>query len=87
MDGYDDWNEEDDITEAKIFQVLKKRANATKVPGMDGIKSIYLQKIPEIMLKRITHIYNIYIRAGIFPDIWKKAILILIPKGERSKST
>lgn len=78
----DTWDEKYSITEAEIFNILKKRANANKVPEIDGIKSIFLKRIPEAMLKRLTYIYNIYIKAGVFSNIWKRAILILIPKGE-----
>lgn len=81
----EEWNEENSITEAEIFQIVKKRANANKAPGNDGIKSIFLKKIPEIMMKRLTYILNMYMKAGIFPSIWKTAILILIPKGNLNK--
>lgn len=77
----DNWDERYNITEAEVFSILR-RANTNKAPGSDGIKSIFFKKIPEVTLKKLTNIYNIYMRAGIFPGIWKRAILVLIPKGE-----
>jgi len=74
------WNENDSIDGKEIFNILRK-AKTNKAPGIDGIKAILLKKIPEIMLKKMTEVFNIYLKAGIFPDIWKNALLVLIPKG------
>lgn len=74
------WNENDSIDKEEICNILRK-AKINKAPGMDGIKAILLKKIPAIMLKKMTDVFNIYLEAGVFPDIWKKAILVLIPKG------
>lgn len=63
------WQEDNAISEAEIFQIIKKKASSNKAPGMDGIKSIFLKKIPEVMLKRLTSILNIYMKVGVFPAI------------------
>lgn len=77
----DSWDENDCVSEVEVYNILKK-AKANKAPGPDGIKSIFLKRVPEITIKRLTTIYNTYLKAGVFPEVWKRAILVLIPKGK-----
>ncbi|XP_025267626.1 uncharacterized protein LOC112639047 [Camponotus floridanus] len=74
------WSGNDSINESEILGILRK-AKTNKAPGIDGIKAILLRKIPKIMLKKMTEVFNICLEAGVFPDIRKKALLVLIPKG------
>lgn len=72
-----EWRREYDVSMSELCTAIKKGGNATKA-GNDGIKSIFLKKIPEILITRLNAIYNMYIRQGIFPAPWKKAILVLV---------
>lgn len=76
------WQEEYDVNIQEMYSILRKKSSANKAPGIDGIKSVFLRRIPKAFLKKLTSIYNMYIRKGEFPKIWKRSILILIPKGE-----
>lgn len=79
---YITWKDEYEVSIPELCNTFKKGANANKAPGIDGIKTIFLKKIPEILVKKLVTIYNIYIKSGVFPKLWKRAILVLIPKGE-----
>jgi len=54
---------------------------ANTAPGDDKIKALYLKKSPDAMVTRITECLNVCLREGRFPKIWKRAVLVLIPKG------
>jgi len=82
VDDDEIWREEYDVNIQELCNILRKKSSANKAPGIDGIKSVFLRRIPEAFLKKLTNIYNMYIRKGEFPKIWKRSILILIPKGE-----
>lgn len=80
---WEDWNDENLISSQEIGKIIKKRNKSitNKAPGIDGIKSLYIKKVPDIMISKITMCLNICLKEGIFPKVWKKALLILIPKG------
>lgn len=50
------------------------------------LKSTYIRKIPKTLMDRIRDVYNACLQDGVFPKTWKKAILILISKGELDMS-
>jgi len=81
-DEYSEWKDEYNVTLQEVCNVIKKGSSANKAPGIDEIKSIFLKKIPETFLVKLTTMYNTYLKDGLFPKNWKKAILIPIPKGE-----
>lgn len=79
---WEEWSEENSITEQEIFEVTRKRKGGNnKAPGMDGIKALYLKKIPDKMIQRTKIVFNLCLRQGIFPRCWKQAVLVMIPKG------
>jgi len=65
----EDWNEEHDITVQEVYNIVKKRSISNKAPGMDGIKSIFLKKIPDVLLIKMTDIFNMYLKKGLFPEL------------------
>lgn len=75
------WNSDNKITIAEVHQVMRKRKINNTAPGRDGIKATIMKKVPDILIDKITDCLNICLREGKFPKDWKKAILILIPKG------
>lgn len=86
-DAEEPWLEEYNINAEKICNILRRKAGANKAPGIDGIKSVFLKRISPEFLKELTYVYNQCLRRGIFPDIWKRSLLILIPKGEQVAAT
>ena len=56
-----------------------------KAPGPTGITALQIKKLPPNMIEYLLHIYNSAISAGYFPDSYKHAIMIFIPKGSTSQ--
>lgn len=46
-----EWRDEYNVSIQEFCNILKKGSNANKAPGIDGIKSIFLERIPEIFLR------------------------------------
>lgn len=42
------WDPANDVTEAEVHKILRKRLVANKAPGRDGIKALYLKKVPDV---------------------------------------
>lgn len=51
-----------------------------KAPGIDGISPIILQKAFDTIGNHLMMILNGCIMLNYFPDVWKKGIVVLIPK-------
>ena len=56
-----------------------------KAPGPTQITTLHLKHLPRNMLHYIQYIYNMSISAGYFPDTFKHAHMIFIPKGNTSQ--
>lgn len=70
-------------TKVKIKEVkatIKNEINPKKAPGFDLVTGTILQKLPFKAIKLITEIFNAIIRTGHFPNEWKVAKIIMIPK-------
>lgn len=57
-----------------------KNLNIKKAPGTDGVRNISLKNLPEKTLKEIKNISQAILIHGHFPEIWKQAKIVLIPK-------
>lgn len=71
-----------DIRPVDIEEVanIVYKLNPKKAPGLDNIKNSCLNKLPETTLLDITLITNSIFKLGTFPQCWKRAKIILIPK-------
>jgi len=74
-------DDEDKITALEVHRIMRKRSTPNTAPRADGIKALYLKKVPNIAISRITDCFNKCLEVGKFPKEWKRAILVLIPKG------
>lgn len=54
--------------------------NPKKSPGYDLITANVLKQLNETAIRLITQIFNAIMRLGCFPDTWKVAQIIVIPK-------
>lgn len=61
-----------------VIQRMKKN----KAPGPDGIKAEILQALSEQITPKLTDLFNVCLKKGKFPNIWKRADVIIIKKGE-----
>ena len=56
-----------------------------KAPGPTGITTPQIKNLPLNMLHYLTHIFNLSLSAGYFPDSLKHATMIFIPKTQTSQ--
>lgn len=81
IETINDWQEEWDVSVQEVIRYTHKRKTTNTAPGMDGVKSLYWKQINGDMITCVAKVLTICIRHGIFPDQWKLAQLVLIPKG------
>lgn len=67
------------------IQFLINKLPSGKAPGNDLITNKILKNLPLKTLTLLTHIYNAMLRLSHFPEIWKFAVIILIPKPNKPK--
>lgn len=70
---------EDLITMADLRKEIKK-LKKRKAPGNDGIPNSIIKALPRKALCQLLYIINNIIKLGYFPNCWKNAIVIPIPK-------
>ncbi|XP_029177940.1 uncharacterized protein LOC114945803 [Nylanderia fulva] len=73
--------EEYNITAKEVFTTIKRKAGNNTAPGPDGIKTRILGLLPGEMIADIATCLNTCLKEGTFPKRWKRAMLVLIPKG------
>lgn len=61
--------------------MIIKRVYATTAPGPDGLTNKIWKKIPSEMIHLLAQVFTECLKRGEFPNAWKRAILVLIPKG------
>lgn len=66
---------ENEVEDA-IMKIKKNRA-----PGPDGIKVEILQNTTEILVPKLTNLFNTCLKVGKFPNTWKRADVVIIKKG------
>jgi hypothetical protein len=59
----------------KLIQKLRPRVS----PGDDGITNTLLRHLPSTVIGYLTRLYNVALRLGYFPTMWKHAKVIAIP--------
>lgn len=65
----------------EVVRVFRKRPAGNSAPGPDGIPMKALRIVPDVLLEKIRATYEHCLKEGVFPSGWKKARLVLIPKG------
>ena len=68
-----------EVTEREVFGVIR-RINVSKSSGLDNINSNTIKIAFEHLITEVTHMYNLSIRTAKFPNTWKSALVIPIPK-------
>jgi hypothetical protein len=71
------------ITVQELLKTLSKFKQ--KSPGPTGITTAQLKNLPNNMLRYLLYIYNNALSAGYFPDAYKHAIMIFLPKPKTSQ--
>jgi len=75
---------QDDSTPTRPISVEEIKAIISKfkdkAPGERGIRKTIMQKLPEPAIAKLKEIFNWSLSMGYFPDKFKNAVMILIPK-------
>ena len=86
-DRYTRATDEDGAETSKLVKVCKtevlrvtKEINIAKSSGLDNISSFIIKELFMVLLTQVTHMLNLSIEYSIFPDAWKSALVIPIPK-------
>ena len=68
-----------ELTESDVFKVVRS-INVSKSSGLENINSFVVKEVFSILISQITYLFNLTIKSSIFPETWKKALVIPIPK-------
>ena len=68
-----------EITVIEITKTLQKCRNRS-APGEDQISYLILKNLDRKQLSRVALIYNSCLRTGYFPNAWKQAKVVMLPK-------
>ena len=68
-----------EITVIKITKTLQKCRNRS-APGEDQISYLILKNLDREQLSHVALIYNSCLRTGYFPNTWKQAKVVMLPK-------
>lgn len=71
----------DRITQTEISQVLKRPKIKKAAPGLNGHIEKIWKMAPDVVIEKLVDLFNCCLINGVFPDCWKTARLVLIPKG------
>ena len=78
---------EDELPEVTVEEVedLIARSKPRKAAGLDGVGSRALREAPMCFLVFLVSVFNAALRLRHFPDCWKVAKIVLIPKPGKSR--
>ena len=69
----------EEITKVGVLKAVQS-INISKSSGLNDISSFVVKEVFSILLSQITHLLNLALHISIFPDAWKEALIIPIPK-------
>ena len=69
----------DELRELDVHRVIKS-INISKSSGLENINSLVVKAAFDVLTPEVTFIYNLSVRGALFPDSWKEALVIPIPK-------
>lgn len=65
------------------IQLIVSRFKDGKAPGPDGISNIILKEIVKCCAEQLIRLLNSCLQKGVFPSIWKRQKLVLLPKDKK----
>ncbi len=68
-----------EVDETKVCEILKKLSNS-KAKDMFNLDTAFIKQHSSSIIKPLTHLINLSISSGKFPDQWKKSVVIPIFK-------
>jgi len=79
--------EEMEVSFIEVIRLIKKRPSKNTAPGPDNIRFTIWKKTPDVVYGHLANLFTLCLRTGIFPTPWKRASLVLIPKGSPNVSS
>ncbi|XP_011860276.1 PREDICTED: uncharacterized protein LOC105557606 [Vollenhovia emeryi] len=76
------WEEDMAVTPLEVLNAIKSRKRTNTAPGPDGISIKFWKKAPACLIAKMAECFTACLKNGAFPKPWKRANLVLIPKGE-----
>ena len=67
------------IRETEVYRIVKD-INVSKSSGLDGISSFAIKEAFQFLIPEVTHLMNLSASTSTFPEAWKEALVIPIPK-------
>ena len=67
------------VTQVQVLEKVNKAAK-DKASGMKNMSATFLISAMTVLICEYTHLFNLTIAQGIFPDVWKVATVTPIPK-------
>ena len=67
------------VGELEVYKAVKS-INTSKSSGLDNISSMVIKLAFESLIPEVTYMYNLSLEKACFPDNWKKALVVPIPK-------
>lgn len=81
-----DWDRSFVVTEKEVLQ-FAKRIKDRKAPGPDGIPGRIIKIACGILSKQMAQTFTECLQIGYFPEIWKEAVLVLLPKDGKPRDS
>lgn len=82
-----EWDEEFAVSPLEVERFVVRRMVRNSAPGPDNVKATIWKKVPPSILQHLAILFTSCMKEGIFPIAWKRAILVLIPKGPMQNPT
>ena len=68
-----------EVREKEVYDIVKQ-INVSKSSGIENVSSYALKVAFKALMPKVTRMFNLSIRTAQYPDDWKKALVIPIPK-------
>jgi len=82
---WDDWSPEWDVTMEEVNEAIRgRRRGGCPAPGPDGLTVTIWRCAATFVVGHLAALYTLCLERGRIPSDWKRAILVLIPKGKFS---
>ena len=67
------------FTETQVFNAIKD-ININKSSGLENVKCAVLKEALMVLIPQMKHLFNLSVRSSQFPNAWKNATVVPIPK-------
>jgi len=83
--NWDGWSAEMEITMEEVRETVRgRRRGGCPAPGPDGLSLVIWRCSLNSTAAHLASLFTLCLKEGKIPADWKKAILVLIPKGKKS---